>query len=1218
MANRWTDKQLKAISTSGCNVLVSAAAGSGKTAVLVQRIIEKITASDGPDVDRLVVVTFTKAAAAEMKQRIREALDKLLVEQPENERLLRQITLVHNAPITTIDSFCLSIVRNYFTDIDIDPGFRTADEGEIKLLENDVMEDMLEEYYAKKDTAFYDFVDAYGLGRNDSQIVDIILKLYRFARSYPYPEEWFDGCLNAYDTESEGCLENNPAVKYLYEDIRRCFIDYDRRYNMLEEMCVAPQGPFMYEAAIRSDHAGIKMILEADNLAEIVRRIRLICFDTLGRSRSKEVSEEKKAYVKQARDNYKAFVTKSLKQKVFIKNFDEMLKDVSDNLPSVKMMLELAKDFFKRMQEEKRERNIIDFNDMEHLALEVLVKREEDGISYTKAADDLREYYSEILIDEYQDSNMLQEVILTAVSKGNNIYMVGDVKQSIYKFRLACPKLFIEKYDSYTEDDSPNIKIELQTNFRSRENVLECTNDVFKRAMNPEFAEILYDERARLNPGFEYPKCKFDGGTSFEEQPETIIKLIDTKQEESEEETEQTASEPELSDREVEAAAAAGIIADLMRPKADGSFYVVYDKNEVGGYRPIRYSDIVVLTRAVSGWADTFVDVLMNRGIPAYCDSSEGYFDVREIKLLLSYLAVIDNPLQDIPMAAVLLSFFGGLTAEELTELRMKDASRSLYEAVKESDDEKIVTFLTKLNHFRDKSELLTVSDLLWELIYDTGYYDYVGTMPAGTQRQANLDMLLSKAAAFEKTSYSGLFQFLRYIERLQKYEVDFAEASVLGENENLVRVMSIHKSKGLEFPVVILAGMGKQINQMDSRGEVIIDTELGVGTNVVHLDKRTKNATFIKSAVSRKLVRESISEELRVLYVAMTRAREKLFMTGIVKDSSKALAAWQQTAQELDSKDAYYPYSYEACMSTYFDMVMPSVCIDEEKLNGRFIIECVSAKQLREGSFNESFNEADADIDAASDTCVEDIEGSKEEKAEYEVVKLPPYRYAEVPVIKPKVTVSELKRQYMEENIREEILEELKPVLDIKEEKDVPKFLAGEQKELYGSSRGTAYHRVMECLEYDIQSESDAVSAFLDRIIQEGRITRQQVESVKVSDIVKFLKSRLGERVKTAWLSGRFHTEQPFVFIDDANKDNNGQLIQGVIDLYIEEDDGYVIVDYKTDRVSQKGSIGEQELIDKYAVQLEYYKKALSQLTEKPVKEKIIYSFAMGKEIVL
>ena len=1218
MANRWTDKQLKAISTSGCNVLVSAAAGSGKTAVLVQRIIEKITASDGPDVDRLVVVTFTKAAAAEMKQRIRGALDKLLVEQPENERLLRQITLVHNAPITTIDSFCLSIVRNYFTDIDIDPGFRTADEGEIKLLENDVMEDMLEEYYAKKDTAFYDFVDAYGLGRNDSQIVDIILKLYRFARSYPYPEEWFDGCLNAYDTESEGCLENNPAVKYLYEDIRRCFIDYDRRYNMLEEMCAAPQGPFMYEAAIRSDHAGIKMILEADNLAEIVRRIRLICFDTLGRSRSKEVSEEKKAYVKQARDNYKAFVTKSLKQKVFIKNFDEMLKDVSDNLPSVKMMLELAKDFFKRMQEEKRERNIIDFNDMEHLALEVLVKREEDGISYTKAADDLREYYSEILIDEYQDSNMLQEVILTAVSKGNNIYMVGDVKQSIYKFRLACPKLFIEKYDSYTEDDSPNIKIELQTNFRSRENVLECTNDVFKRAMNPEFAEILYDERARLNPGFEYPKCKFDGGTSFEEQPETIIKLIDTKQEESEEETEQTASEPELSDREVEAAAAAGIIADLMRPKADGSFYVVYDKNEVGGYRPIRYSDIVVLTRAVSGWADTFVDVLMNRGIPAYCDSSEGYFDVREIKLLLSYLAVIDNPLQDIPMAAVLLSFFGGLTAEELTELRMKDASRSLYEAVKESDDEKIVTFLTKLNHFRDKSELLTVSDLLWELIYDTGYYDYVGTMPAGTQRQANLDMLLSKAAAFEKTSYSGLFQFLRYIERLQKYEVDFAEASVLGENENLVRVMSIHKSKGLEFPVVILAGMGKQINQMDSRGEVIIDTELGVGTNVVHLDKRTKNATFIKSAVSRKLVRESISEELRVLYVAMTRAREKLFMTGIVKDSSKALAAWQQTAQELDSKDAYYPYSYEACMSTYFDMVMPSVCIDEEKLNGRFIIECVSAKQLREGSFNESFNEADADIDAASDTCVEDIEGSKEEKAEYEVVKLPPYRYAEVPVIKPKVTVSELKRQYMEENIREEILEELKPVLDIKEEKDVPKFLAGEQKELYGSSRGTAYHRVMECLEYDIQSESDAVSAFLDRIIQEGRITRQQVESVKVSDIVKFLKSRLGERVKTAWLSGRFHTEQPFVFIDDANKDNNGQLIQGVIDLYIEEDDGYVIVDYKTDRVSQKGSIGEQELIDKYAVQLEYYKKALSQLTEKPVKEKIIYSFAMGKEIVL
>lgn len=1227
MANRWTDKQLKAITTSGCNVLVSAAAGSGKTAVLVQRIIEKITATDGPDVDRLVVVTFTKAAAAEMKQRIREALDKLLVEQPENDRLLRQITLVHNAPITTIDSFCLNIVRNYFTDIDIDPGFRTADEGEIKLLENDVMEDMLEEYYAKKDEAFYDFVDAYGSGRNDSNIVDIILKLYKFARSYPYPEEWFESCLLTYQTENEEALKNNPAVRYLYEDIRRCFMDYDRQYGILEQVCAGPQGPFMYEEAVRSDHAGIKMILEADNLAEMSRRIRLLSFDTLGRSRSKDVSEEKKAYVKQVRDGYKAFVTKTLKQKVFIRDFDEMVKDVRDNLPAVKMMTELAKDFFNRMQKEKRERNIIDFNDMEHLALNVLVKKTENGIEYTKASDDLSEYYSEILIDEYQDSNMLQEVILTAVSKGrydeqkNNIYMVGDVKQSIYKFRLACPKLFIEKYDSYTSSDSPKVKIELQTNFRSRENVLECTNDVFKRAMNPEFAEIVYDEKARLNPGFEYPKCTIPGAVSFEENPETVIRLIDTLQEENEngEETaEKTAAQLEISDREIEAAAVADIVADLINPKEDGSFYAVYDKNEEQGYRPIRYSDIVVLTRAVSGWADTFVDVLMNRGIPAYCDSSEGYFDVREVKLLLSYLSVIDNPLQDIPMAAVLLSFFGGLTTEELTGLRMADSSKSesLYTAMKESEDERIVSFLTRLNDFRNKAELLTVSDLLWELMYDTGYYDYVGTMPAGAQRQANLDMLLSKAAAFEKTSYSGLFQFLRYIERLQKFEVDFAEASVLGENENLVRVMSIHKSKGLEFPVVILAGMGKQINQMDSRGEVIIDTEFGVGTNVVHLDKRTKNATFIKSAVARKLVRESISEELRVLYVAMTRAREKLFMTGIAKDSAKKLGEWQQIAQELDA--SYYPYSYEASMSSYFDMVMPAACVNEEQLKGKFSIECIAANQVVKENRSEGAQPSHSEAESSESAADESAGALPKEQTADGFVELPPYKYADVPVIKPKVTVSELKKQHMQEDIQEEILEELKPVLDVKEDVPVPKFIAGEQKELYGSSRGTAYHRVLECMEYDIEPEKEAVSAFLDRITKEGKITKNQAESVRVTDIVKFLKSGLSRRIKNAWLAGKMHREQPFVFIDDTNRENNGQLIQGVIDLYIEEDDGYILVDYKTDRVSQKGKAGEQELIDKYAVQLEYYKKALSQLTGKNVKEKIIYSFALGKEIRL
>ena len=1214
MANRWTEKQFKAIRTNGCNILVAAAAGSGKTAVLVERIIRKITAEDGTDVDRMVVVTFTKAAAAEMKQRIREALDAMLQENPGNERLIRQMTLIHNAPITTIDSFCLNIVRNYFTDIELDPGFRIADEGEMKLLENDVMEEMLEEYYASENQVFFDFVDAYGTGRDDTKIVDIILKLYRFARSYPWPEEWFKDCLCIYRQADIDTAEQNAAISYLFDTVRRRFKDYDRQYEKLESICNEPDGPLMYAAAVQSDHAGIRQILDTQSYEELVRKVRLLSFETLGRSRSKDISEVKKAAVKQIRDEYKAYVTKTLQAKLFTKEFANLLEDIRENKPAVEMMMTLAQDFYRRMDTEKRERNVIDFNDMEHMALNILVKKTENGMEYTKAADDLSAYYEEILIDEYQDSNMLQEVILTAVSKGkyneadNNIYMVGDVKQSIYKFRLACPKLFMDKYSTYTDTDSPNVRIELQTNFRSRENVLECTNDVFYRAMNPYFAEIEYDDRARLNAGFEYPKyqAQNENAMTFADDPDTMIYMIDMNQEKLSPEDE------DRSAREREGAAAAALIQRLTQPKEDGSFYMVYDKNAENGYRRIRYSDIVILTRTVSGWADTFVNVLMNEDIPAYCDASEGYFDVREVKLLLSYLAVIDNPLQDIPMAAVMLSFFGRFTTEELTQIRMKDNTKHLYDVMQESDDKKVVQFLKQLDSFREKAERYPVSDVLWELMYDTGYYHYAGTMPAGTQRQANLDMLYTKAAAFEKTSYSGLFQFLRYIERLKKYEVDFAEASVLGENENLVRVMSIHKSKGLEFPVVILAGMGKSINQMDSRGEVVLDTDFGVGTNVVHLDKRIKNPTLLKSAVSQKLIQETISEELRVLYVAMTRAREKLYMIGTVKDAQKAVEGWQAVSDELLA-GGWYSYSYEAGLKNYFDMVMPAVLLPQNLRKGTFQIVEFKKEELQvSDDISMEVSQAETDI-------------SKE--AGQELEKLPDYPYADEPVMKPKVTVSELKKMQQDSDFAETAYmpESLKQAVDEQNEDELlPEFIAGRKKTLQGSRRGTAYHRVMECMDYDTEPENTAVKAFLKRLVEEEKLTKQQADSIRVSDIVAFMKNPLFERMKRAKQAGVFHTEQPFVFIDlpeqsDTNqpdKNNGGQLIQGVIDVYFEEDGSLILVDYKTDKVSKKG--GEDELRRRYALQLEYYAKALSQLLQKPVKEKIIYSFSLGKDIEL
>lgn len=679
---------------------------------------------------------------------------------------------------------------------------------------------------------------------------------------------------------------------------------------------------------------------------------------------------------------------------------------------------------------------------------------------------------------------------------------------------------------------------------------------------------------------------------------------------------------------------------------------MVYDKNAENGYRRIRYSDIVILTRTVSGWADTFVNVLMNEDIPAYCDASEGYFDVREVKLLLSYLAVIDNPLQDIPMAAVMLSFFGRFTTEELTQIRMKDTTKHLYDVMQESDDEKVVQFLKQLDSFREKAERYPVSDVLWELMYDTGYYHYAGTMPAGTQRQANLDMLYTKAAAFEKTSYSGLFQFLRYIERLKKYEVDFAEASVLGENENLVRVMSIHKSKGLEFPVVILAGMGKSINQMDSRGEVVLDTDFGVGTNVVHLDKRIKNPTLLKSAVSQKLIQETISEELRVLYVAMTRAREKLYMIGTVKDAQKAVEGWQAVSDELLA-GGWYSYSYEAGLKNYFDMVMPAVLLPQNLRKGTFQIVEFKKEELQvSDDISMEVSQAETDISKEAGQAESDMrqaaEAGEVAKAEMndagngtgqqnpagqELEKLPDYPYADEPVMKPKVTVSELKKMQQDSDFAETAYmpESLKQAVDEQNEDELlPEFIAGRKKTLQGSRRGTAYHRVMECMDYDTEPENTAVKAFLKRLVEKEKLTKQQADSIRVSDIVAFMKNPLFERMKRAKQAGVFHTEQPFVFIDlseqsdkskqdDTNqpdKNNGGQLIQGVIDVYFEEDGSLILVDYKTDKVSKKG--GEDELRRRYALQLEYYAKALSQLLQKPVKEKIIYSFSLGKDIEL
>lgn len=1236
MERKWTPAQKSAIDTRDCNVLVSAAAGSGKTAVLVERIISMITDPDkNIDIDRLVVVTFTKAAAAQMKDKIRKALDSMLDENPGDVNLLRQITLLNNAQITTIDSFCLWIIRNHFPEVNLDPGFRIMDEGEKKLIENDVLEDVLEEFYAEADEEFFNLVDAFGMGRDDSGLVSIIDKIYRFSRSNPWIDEWFDECMLVYDDETY----DNPAIKELYDSIKNALLDYRDKYNRLVDICSEPAGPAAYTSALQSDLLGINEMINSQDFGELGRKIRTFSFEALSRKKDAGADPDIKEYVKGQRKLFKDYIGR-LNDKIFLKEDEGIFADMQGAGIQIRTLLKVAKVYAKRVSEVKREKGIIDFNDMEHLALSILVKKEDGKLVYTETADKLANRFEEILIDEYQDSNQLQEVILNAVSKtrlsgvNNNIYMVGDVKQSIYKFRLACPELFIEKYDTYGETGD-NVRIELQKNFRSRENVLECANDVFSHIMNKNFSGIGYDESVRLNAGFPYPEYS-DSNYGDEANKSTDVILISSENEE------------EATTRELEADRLAKLIEGIVSSGVN-----VYDADE-NIYRPAEYRDIVILTRSVTGWADTFADALMDRGIPAYTDSSTGYFSVREIQVILSMLTIVDNPVQEISLAAAMMSYFGGFTAAELGMVRKlgreyvdKNVHNNLYEHLKavavlggadkiqETDVKqlsgKCALFLAKLTEYRDKSSVESLYDLCWEMIYDSGYYDYVGTMPAGAQRQANLNVLLERAAGYGKSSYSGLFNFLRYIERLKKFDEDFAEGAASLDNENLVRIMSIHKSKGLEFPIVILAGAHKSINFMDATAPVLVDQNLGIAVDYVDLERRTKTPTIIKGAMARRIVRESIAEEERLLYVAMTRAREKLIITGVVKDADKTLDKYRGSAKQL-AADGMLSFADSENIKNYLDMIMPVCIMDSDKLKGSFKV-MVDAGEDSWADVDESGEMAGE----ANAIRIEEMADENMEAVSYPLLEeLPEYVPDDNAAGRMKLTVSQLKAMqadddseenaYMDESVKEALEKEAhdEQVADSgnrDEEADsetmaepsnsiIPKFISGKEVKLAANERGSAYHRVMECLDYSVSVNLDGVKTDIERMLETGKMNELQVKSVNPWDINTFVQSDTGRRVANAMNNGSVRREQPFVF------EYEGQLIQGIIDLYFEEDGELVLVDYKTDRV-MKDEAGEKELVKRYAIQLDYYAKALTQLTGKTVKEKIIYSFSLGKEVM-
>ncbi len=1217
MATMWTAEQQKVIDLRNRNILVSAAAGSGKTAVLVERIIQRITDEREPvDVDRMLIVTYTEAAASEMKERIAAAIEKQLEQRPGDARLEQQAALIHTAPITTIHSFCLSVIRDHFHVIGIDPGFRIVEEGELKLLKQDVLDELLEECYEKGDEEFLEFTEKFGRGKNDRRIEELILKLYEFSCSYPCPGKWLDSCVMAYKSED---MLSSGFVKNAELRVRRRGKDIGGILDRALKICEEPDGPYMYADMIESDRKYLDRIIKAEDFEAMYDAVNGFAWKRLSTKRDETVSPEKKEEVKKLRKQAKKLV-EGLQAAYFYAPWQVWAEDMRDASGSMATLSGLVKQFSKLLGEKKRSRNMIDFNDMEHFALSILTEEKDGHTTPSRVAEEYQERFEEVMIDEYQDSNLVQEAILTSVSrmeKGqNNIFMVGDVKQSIYRFRLSRPELFMEKYDTYTLEDSACQRVDLHKNFRSRPEVLDSANYLFEQIMQRGFGGIEYDENAALYPGADFPEKPEDTDSGFSYRTELL--LMDKK---------------EAAVRTAEGGgdakkAEARMIARRIRELTDSG--MVYDRAE-GTCRRVRYRDIVILTRSIKGWAESFSSVLAEEGIPAYSVSREGYFETYEVSVLMDYLRILDNARQDLPLAAVLTSPFGGLDVQELARIRLAFPELPFYEAYvryAETEDlpeeegktrEKLESFYGQIAYFRRKVPYTPIHELLAEIIDRTGYGTYISAMPGGAQRQANVEMLVEKAAAFEGTSYKGLFNFIRYIEQLRKYDVDYGEAGILDEQADTVRIMSIHKSKGLEFPIVFAAGMGKAFNMQDVRGSVILHPELGAGLDVVDLEQRTKAPTFLKKMIQEEAALESLAEEMRVLYVAVTRAKEKMILTGVcdvsenLEERIREAENGENRAEEEGRPGQMELYRLEEA-KTCLDWIIPAVFSGKD---GRIRRDCPVEVRLFTAEDLQCEKEAEHTADVLARDTLEHWDCTRRHAPEYaERLKSQMeyvYPWEAEGQMKLKFTVSELKkRTSLQEEAGEEMYQEPEVVPLI------PRFLT-EEETLTGASRGSAYHKLLELLDFTENYDDGLLAQVIRENKAAGKLTGEMADCIRTGDILHFLNCESGRRMARAAAQGKLYREQPFVLGVPSEEiypeDRSGEtiLVQGIIDVYFEEPDGLVVLDYKTDQVR-----AADELKEKYHAQLDYYAQALEQLTEKHVKEKIIYSFTLRKEIAV
>ena len=1178
---KWTNEQLNAIKEDRNNVLVAAAAGSGKTAVLVERIINKII-NKNVDIDKILVVTFTNAAASEMRERILEAIYKKIEENPNDNRLTRQITLLSKSNICTIDSFCLDVVKNNFYEIGISPNFRIADTTELELLKQETIEELFEEKYAENNKDFIQLLETYSGYLSDDNLKELVLNIYNFIQSSPFPNDWLNQRVKMFNLDAKSDFINSEWGKIIVDNLKDNALDCKIRLENILKGLERFEELDKFSRVIKNDINIMDLILKATKWDELYSIVNENTFEKW--PVDKKVTLEEKNIAKEKRDKIKKQYTKETE--IINCTSEEANEDLIYMYDVLKKLKEIVFEFGKKFSNIKAEKNIVDFNDVEHFALNILLKKDENNeYKPTEVAKRYAKKFNEIAIDEYQDSNLVQEYILKSISNGRNMFMVGDVKQSIYKFRQARPELFLHKYKEYKleediEEDNncKGIKIQLFKNFRSRKNILDTTNIIFENIMSTKLGDIDYNENEYLNLG-----------ANFEEIEQEIVAdntkvyVIENKENEDEEILEEPIENIELESKFV-----AMKIKEIIDSKK-----LVYDKKE--GYRPVTYKDIVILLRATKERANIFEKEISNLGMPVFSDTSAEYLESIEIQTIMSLLKIIDNPMQDIPLVTVLRSYIGEFSDNELIEIRVNtNQHQTFYESMKQYDKNimlknKIEMFFEKIKEWQKENEYLDLDELIWKIYEDTGYYNYVGLMPNGLLKQANLKSLFEKAKQYEKASFKGLYNFINFIDRLKTSSGDLSSAKLIGENENVVRIMSIHKSKGLEFPVVFLSGSNKKFNMQDLNSNILLHQDLGIGVNYIDSKRKLQYTTLSKEAIKILSKTELLSEEMRVLYVALTRAKEQLIITGVSKDFEKEI---KEKEEMLDLyKEENINRNILKKYKSYLDWI-ELVSLKEQE-NSVIEIEKIEKNSLLNIDKKDKNGKGLKELN-------EKIKNTKNENLKNIIKKLE-WKYKDINAskIESKTSVSKIKRK---ENISYDLVNT-----------NTPNFLKEDEK-VSSARKGTITHLCLQKLNEKEKYTEEKINQILEGLVLKNIITIKEKETINVTQIYNFTKSTIWKELEQAKLVEK---EKTFYINIPANeiyendiKDNI--LVQGIIDLYyINEKGELILVDYKTDYVKE-----EKELIEKYKVQLELYKKALEESLDRKVEKIYIYSTQLNKAI--